>query len=141
MHPREIQRQQREDTQRLQECAKKLGELFGVEDAEEKAVPSYPGKIRRDPAMVQMHDVKALADVIEEVVTKAESMDVGGEAPVTSLEELKGVSDDTKLRLYFGGIYSVEDVREASEEDLTAVKGIGPAKARDLKQQAGVGAR
>lgn len=141
MHDRVRRQRQTEATQKLQECAKRVGAVLGIEDAEDKVIPVYPGKIRRDPMAVQMYDIEALTAFFEEAAEKLESLEVAGNAPVTSLEELKGVSDDTKLKLYHGGIYSLEDLRGASEEDLTAVKGIGPAKAADLKEQAQVGAR
>lgn len=136
MHDK-VRRQTDEDSlNRIRDNGRELGSILGIEDAEEKISPSYVGKVRRDPLLVRMYDLQAQADFLDEALEKLRALDISGEAPVTSLEELKGVSPTVKDKLNAAGYYSLDDIRAASEEELTEIDGIGPAKAKDLKEQA-----
>lgn len=49
-----------------------------------------------------------------------------------SLEQLKGVGEKTLTSLKEAGFNSIDDILEASPEDLTKIKGIGKKKAENL---------
>jgi large subunit ribosomal protein L32e len=54
---------------------------------------------------------------------------------IQELKMIKGVSDRLAQELYAAGFRSIGDMMNASEEDLSSVKGIGPKLAKNIKKQ------
>ena len=134
----QVIRQREQDVQeRLQAAMKRAGEILGVNDIQSKVEPDHPARIRRDPVMLNLFNREALADAFEEIVEKLENYEIKGEAPITSLEEVDGIGPDLVQSLNEGGIYSLEDLRGANDNDLLKIDGIGKSKLKKLREQIG----
>ena len=57
-------------------------------------------------------------------------------ATATALEELPGIGEATQEKLESSGIKSIEDLASKSEEELTAIEGLGPKTAAKLIESA-----
>ncbi len=55
---------------------------------------------------------------------------------ITSLSELPGIGEVTRERLEAGGIDSIEMMATKTEEELTAIEGVGPKTAAKLLESA-----
>lgn len=136
MHTQQLITQQATEAEREKDLAIRLGRIAGVADPARRVAPDMPATVRYgDPNLAALYERQARNDLLEEVVTKLESVEVDTEdAPITSLEEVEGIGEDLAEKLREAGIYTVDDLARASEEDLVAIDGVGPAKARKLKQ-------
>lgn len=144
MDDRTRRRRQREALEKAQEEAKELGRAYQLEGLDDLLVPNYPGRIRRDPMMVQMYDVEKLAEALGRLNVRRKELEAQGaldvqEAEVSpvSLRDVDGIGADLVEKLEEAGIYSVEDLRGANDEDLLKVSGIGKASLKRIRRQVG----
>jgi DNA uptake protein ComE-like DNA-binding protein len=75
-------------------------------------------------ALTQLAETPSLANVSGE----ADGVRLAGD------ERLDFLSEDQRASLHSAGFASEADLRAASDEDLRAVKGIGPAAVRDIRK-------
>lgn len=76
------------------------------------------------------HVVEQVKEVVAEVTSSAASLD-----DFLALPELEGIAAARLETFYEAGIQSVEDFTSHTEKDLLALKGIGPATIKQLKEK------
>ena len=83
------------------------------------------------------HKLTGMKIDIKKIEEKREaSLEERIEAAVKTLEELPEISHELAMTLVHNGFLSVEGLREANLEDLTAIDGIDEEQARNIKQSA-----
>lgn len=138
MHTQQLIRRQHEAASREKEQAIRLAKVAGVANPKERVEPELTATVRYgDPNLAALFEKEARIELVEEALTKLEAGDVDtSDAPVTSLEELEGVGPEMAEKLETIGIHTVEDLRDADEEVLMGLEGVGKAKAKKLKEAA-----
>lgn len=84
-------------------------------------------------------DTSEAADTVddgEDVVADEEPAEVADE-PWTAFEEVSGISADRAEALYEAGFESLDELRSADQEEISAVDGIGRALAARIKADVG----
>lgn len=79
------------------------------------------------------HAVEQVKEVVAEVTSSAASLD-----DFLALPELEDIASARLETFYQAGIRSVEDFANHTEKELLALKGIGPATIKQLKEK-GIG--
>lgn len=139
MHDRVRRQLERDAFEGLKEEAREMARRRNLPEVEELLVPTYPGRIRRDPAMVQTYNAQNLHEAyrqINEYDRQLESlgaMNTEVETAPVSLRDVDGVGEELAEKLKEAGFHTVEDLKNANEEDLIAVDGVGKSKAAKLK--------
>lgn len=77
------------------------------------------------------HAVEQVKEVVAEVTSSAASLD-----DFLALPELEDIASARLETFYQAGIRSVEDFANHTEKELLALKGIGPATIKQLKEKA-----
>lgn len=132
-----MQRQQALSAQELQDSLLRIARIAGVSDAAARMDPPIITATIEygDPNLAALFRQQGSAEVAKEAAQKLEDR-VVGEPPVLSVYDLDGVGPDIAEKLEAAGIETVEDVRNASKEELVAINGIGPTSADKIKRQA-----
>lgn len=121
---------------REQEQAIRLANIAGVEAPEQRVSPDMPATIRYgDPNLAALYEKEARIEVVEEALTKLETLEISGDAPMTSVWEIDGIAEDVADRLAEADYDSPDDLRNASDEDLLAIDGISPALLKKIRKQ------
>ncbi|HEL1639845.1 TPA: helix-hairpin-helix domain-containing protein [Streptococcus suis] len=81
-------------------------------------------------AEVVEHAVEQVKEVVAEVSSSAASLE-----DFLALPELEGIATARLETFYEAGIQSVADFASHTEKDLLALKGIGPATIKQLKEK------
>ena len=76
------------------------------------------------------HAVEQVKEVVTEVTSSAASLE-----DFLALPELEGIAAARLETFYEAGIQSVADFASHTEKDLVALKGIGPATIKQLKEK------
>lgn len=76
------------------------------------------------------HAVEQVKEVVAEVTSSAASLE-----DFLALPELEGIAAARLETFYEAGIQSVADFASHTEKDLLALKGIGPATIKQLKEK------
>lgn len=76
------------------------------------------------------HAVEQVKEVVAEVTSSAASLE-----DFLALPELGGIAAARLETFYEAGIHSVADFASHTEKDLLALKGIGPATIKQLKEK------
>lgn len=76
------------------------------------------------------HTVEQVKEVVAEVTSSAASLE-----DFLALPELEGIAAARLETFYEAGIQSVADFASHTEKDLLALKGIGPATIKQLKEK------
>lgn len=84
----------------------------------------------KDPDIARTRQMEAFADVLEQVVMLTTPADVPETATPLVID---GVEQRHIEALAAAGITTLEHMRNASDEDLQAVKGIGPATIQRIR--------
>lgn len=121
---------------REKEQAVRLAKLAGVADPSNRIEPELTATIRfGDPNLAALFEKEARVELNEESLAKLESVEPDtSDAPMVSVEEISGVGPDLARKLEAHGFETPESVREASDDELLAVEGIGPAKLQEIRQ-------
>lgn len=107
--------------------ASSIGEKLGIADAEEKV----EGQYHRDPQLKQLYQDEALRELLRGIEAALNVQ----EGEPAGLEGVEGIGDDLAESLKEAGLYTVDDLKEAGDETLLAVDGIGKAKLKAIRQQ------
>jgi predicted flap endonuclease-1-like 5' DNA nuclease len=75
-----------------------------------------------------MYQALAWRDFLKEL-----DASLGSGPAVTDLESVDGVGEELAEKLKEAGFHTVDDLKNAREEDLIAVDGVGKSKAAKLK--------
>ena len=78
------------------------------------------------------HAVEQVKEVVADVTSSAASLE-----DFLALPELEGIAAARLETFYEAGIQSVADFASHTEKDLLALKGIGPATIKQLKEKGG----
>lgn len=84
---------------------------------------------RLPPAVGSMMEREIMADILEGLVPA--SAGASSDYPLTPLDQ------DVADALVSAGYETIDKVREASDEDLLAVKGIGKTKLKEIREAVG----
>jgi DNA-directed RNA polymerase alpha subunit len=106
-------------------CVTALEQLFG--GGHEKIRELRDVRMRRmSPAVAAMEEQKVMADILEDLAS--------GQA---SQYPSDPVDESTVQLLSDAGYDSLEAIREGTDENLLAIKGIGPAKLAEIREKVG----
>lgn len=96
----------------------------------------YYGMASRNPEFTQARQLEVIAELLEEVSggTPPEATDDGATDDGATDE---GLSDNTAKILNDAGYDSDEAIRNASDEELLAIDGIGPKKLEEIRAEVG----
>lgn len=108
-------------------CVAALEQLLG-EDHEKIWELRDVRSRRMSPAVAAMEEQKVMADILERLANDAVA---GSDYPSEPLDE------STVQLLADAGYDTLEKVREASDEDLLAIKGVGDAKLAEVREKVG----
>lgn len=121
MHPRAIRQKQREANEEASELATSIANKTGVS-------PDILNAYHQEPAMNAMYQAEALRDFLKEL-----DASLGSGPAATDLESVDGIGEELAGKLKEAGFHTVDDLKNANEEDLIAVDGVGKSKAAKLK--------
>lgn len=157
MFPEVMARKQAELDVVAQDHAVRIAKLAGINNAEEKVELEVPATIRYgDAALYALLLNEARAAIIEESLQKLEGganepaaelqyPDVPPEGPPegepeaapaesSSLEDIDGIGPDLAQKLKEAGYHSPDDLRNASDEELLAIDGLGNARLKQIRE-------
>lgn len=106
-----------------------LKELLGDDDPKVRELEDLKAR-RMPPAVAAMEEAKIMADILEEL-TAPDSSGAGSDYPTEPIDE------QTVQILADNGYDTMEKVREASDENLLAIKGIGEARLAEIREKVG----
>jgi predicted flap endonuclease-1-like 5' DNA nuclease len=137
LHTQQLITQQALEAEREKDLAVRLARLAGVAAPAERISPDMPATVRYgDPNLAALYERQARNALLAEALAKLEHADVSlEEAPITSLREVKEIGPDLVEKLEESGIYSLEDLRGANDQDLLKIDGIGSATLRRIREQ------
>lgn len=105
-------------------CVAAMKALVGEDDPKVRELEDL--RMRRlPPAVGSMMEREIMADILEALVA--------AHAPVPAA----GLDEDVTRLLADAGYDSPQAIREASDEDLLAIKGIGKAKLQEIREAVG----
>jgi ERCC4-type nuclease len=131
MHPRAIATKRVEAQRDLMAVAASIGEKCNIENATEKV----QGPTHRDKQVQSLRQDEALVSFLREV---DEALAGSGDAsPEEALEDIDGINPEIAEELRSMGFDSPDDLNEASDDELLAVDGIGPARLERIRKALG----
>lgn len=123
MDPRAMRQKQREANEEAAELASSIAQKTGVD-------PSMLNVSHPDPSMAAMYRAEAMRDFLKELDAA-----LGGGPAVTDLEYIDGIGPEVAQRLREADITTLDELREADDDTLLAVDGIGKASLKKIRSQ------
>ena len=136
MHSQAMIRMQTGEDARERDHAVRLARIAGVAYPERRVEPELTATVRfGDPNLAELYRKQARNDLVGEAIAKLEAVEPETEdAPLTSLEDIDGVTPEVAANLRAAGYETPGHLAEASDEDLLAVDGIGPKKLAAIRE-------
>ncbi|MEF8874582.1 MAG: helix-hairpin-helix domain-containing protein, partial [Candidatus Thermoplasmatota archaeon] len=79
-------------------------------------------------------EIEETEEAEEEEIEEEETQDISQEEVMEIFSDVRGLGSQKAEILYENGYRSLEDLKEASQEELQGIKGIGPALSEMIKE-------
>lgn len=110
-------------------CVAALKSLVGEDDPKIRELVDLKAR-RMPPAVGAMMETQIMADILEGLAANTNGV-ASSDYPLSPMDQ------DVAEALVAAGYESLNEVRAASDEDLLDIKGIGPAKLKEIREAVG----